>query len=91
MGTPSFVLLAYYYITVLYFLTMTAEKAHQALKMLATPLQQALVMETDQPKMQSFKIKFDSGWQALDINSDSISIYIVLGSNLINIYGRYFN
>ena len=35
---------------------MTAEKAHQRLKMLAKPLQQALVMETDHPKMQSLKI-----------------------------------
>ena len=56
MGTLSFVFLAYYYITVLYFLTMTAEKAHQDLKMLASPLQQALVMETEQPKIQSLKI-----------------------------------
>ena len=56
MGTLSFVFLAYYYITVLYFITMTAEKAHQDLKMLASPLQQALVMETEQPKIQSLKI-----------------------------------
>ena len=48
--------MAYYYISYLYFITMTAEKAHKDLKMLASPLQQALVMETEQPKIQSLKI-----------------------------------
>ena len=48
--------MAYYYISYLYFITMTAEKAHQDLKMLATPIQQTLVMESDQPKIQSLKI-----------------------------------
>ena len=56
VSSLSFVCMAYYYISYLYFITMTAEKAHQDLKMLATPLQQTLVMESDQPKIQSLKI-----------------------------------
>ena len=56
MTSLSFVFMAYYYTSVLYFITMTAEKAHQDLKMLATPMQQALVVEQDGPKIQSLKI-----------------------------------
>ena len=52
----SFVFMAYYYTSVPYFITMTAEKAHQDLRKLAIPLQQQLVMESDQPKIQSLKI-----------------------------------
>ena len=48
--------MAYYYTSVPYFITMTAEKAHQDLRKLAIPLQQALVMESDHPKIQSLKI-----------------------------------
>ena len=52
----GFILMVYYFVSALYFTTMTAEKAHQDLKMLATPLQQALVVEQDGPKIQSLKI-----------------------------------
>ena len=56
INSISFVFMAHYYISVPYFTTMTAEKAHQDLKSLATPLQHALVLESDQPKIQSLKI-----------------------------------
>ena len=52
----GFIVMAYYFMSTLYFITMTAEKAHKNLKMLASPLQQELVMESDQPKIQSLKI-----------------------------------
>ena len=52
----GFILMVYYFVSALYFTTMTAVKAHQDLKSLATPLQQVLVMEHDVTKIQSLKI-----------------------------------
>ena len=42
-----FVLIACYYISVLYFLTMTAERANNNLRTLVTPLRQMLVETQD--------------------------------------------
>ena len=46
--------MAYYYTSVLYFITMTVEKSHEDLKMLSTPLKQ--VIENDAMKNGSLKI-----------------------------------
>ena len=52
----SFIIMAVYYISVLYFITMTAEKSHNNLKLLAAPLQQSLVEEQEGPRLQSLKL-----------------------------------
>ena len=56
VNSLCFIVMAVYYISVLYFITMTAEKSHNNLKMLATPLQQSLVEEQDGPRLQSLKL-----------------------------------
>ena len=56
LNSICFVIMSVYYISVLYFITMTAEKSHNNLKLLATPLQQSLVEEQEGPRLQSLKL-----------------------------------
>ena len=56
ISSLSFALMAYYHTSVLYFMTMTVEKAHQDLIMLSTPLKQVLLTENDAMKKESLKI-----------------------------------
>ena len=51
-----FVLIACYYISVLYFLTMTAERAHNNLRMLVTPLRRMLVETQDVSRTKQLDI-----------------------------------
>ena len=56
ISSVCFAMMAYHYTSVLYFITMTVEKAHEDLKMLSTSLKQVLLIENDVMKKESLKI-----------------------------------
>ena len=91
ISSLSFAMMAYCYTSVLYFITMTAEKSHEDLKMLSTPLKQVLLTENDAMKKESLKILIKEVENVLPLGGNG---YFTIGrstlTSMLSISVTYF-